>query len=110
MGSLRALRALIASMLDRYEAIQTDPDALAALDFQTSINLLKVDASELAVETVTAAMRTCGLTGYRNDGEASLGRHLRDILSAPIMINNDRILANLAASSLLSDIPQSIRS
>ncbi len=108
-GSLRALRALIATLLDRYEAIMDDPQALTAIDFQTAINLLKVDASELAVETVIAAMRACGLSGYRNDSEASLGRHLRDILSAPIMINNDRILANLSASSLLAGVPQSIR-
>ena len=110
MGSLRALRALIATLSDRYAAIEDDAEALAALDFQTAINLLKVDASELAVEAVMAAMRACGLSGYRNDSEASLGRHLRDILSAPIMINNDRILANLAGATLVADIPQSIRS
>lgn len=109
-GSLRALRALIATTLDRYEARLGDPEALMALDFQTAVALLKVDASELAVETVTAAMRTCGLTGYRNDSEASIGRHLRDVLSAPIMINNDRILANLSGSMLLAETPQSIRS
>ena len=55
-----------------------------------------------------SAMRACGLSGYRNDGEASIGRLLRDVLSAPIMINNDRILANLGASSLLSDVPTSL--
>lgn len=110
MGSLRAARALIATQLARYEAIQADSAALAALDFQSAINLLKVDVSELAVETVMAAMRATGLTGYRNDTDASLGRHLRDILSAPIMINNERILASLAATSLVADLPQTIRS
>jgi acyl-CoA dehydrogenase len=110
LGSLRALRALIATMTARYEAIEDDPEALGALDFQGAVNLLKVDASELAVQTVMAALRASGLAGYRNDSEASLGRHLRDVLSAPIMINNDRILANLAASSLVADVPQSIRS
>jgi acyl-CoA dehydrogenase len=109
MGSLRALRALIAAQLDRYLAIKGDPQALTALEFQTAIALLKVDASELAVEAVTAAMRTCGLSGYRNDNDASLGRHLRDVLSAPIMINNDRILSNFSASMLLTNVPQSIR-
>jgi acyl-CoA dehydrogenase len=110
MASLRAARALIATMLGRYEAILDDADALAELEFQNAISLLKVDVSELAVETVMAALRATGLTGYRNDSDASLGRHLRDLLSAPIMINNDRILANLAATSLLADLPQSIRS
>ena len=75
------------------------------MDFQTAINLLKVDASELAVETVMAAMRATGLSGYRNDTDVSIGRALRDILSSPIMINNDRILASLSSSTLLSDIP-----
>ena len=109
VSSLSALRALIATMLDRYEAIQDDPEALSGLEFQTSINLLKVDASELAVATVMSALRACGLSGYRNDSEASLGRQLRDVLSSPIMINNDRILANLAATRLVVETPQTLR-
>jgi acyl-CoA dehydrogenase len=109
LTNLRSLRALIAATLNRYEAIAHDPKALATVDFQTAINLLKVDASELAVETVMNAMRAAGLSGYRNDGDVSIGRSLRDILSAPIMINNDRILSSLAGSSILSDIPSSVR-
>ncbi len=107
-AALRQLRTLVATSLARYQAIEHDPAALAAMDFQTAITLLKVDASELAVAAVMSAMRACGLSGYRNDGDASLGRHLRDILSAPIMINNDRILANVAMSALLTDTPQSL--
>jgi acyl-CoA dehydrogenase len=107
--SLRSLRALIAASLNRYESIAGDPKALGMVDFQTAINLLKVDASELAVETVMAAMRATGLSGYRNDSDVSVGRSLRDVLSSPIMINNDRILSSLAASTLLSEIPSSIR-
>lgn len=53
-------------------------------------------------------MRACGLSGYRNDSEFSVGRHLRDVLSAPLMINNDRILANAAAASLMTPLPGSI--
>ena len=109
LASLRSLRALIAASLARYEAIAHDAKSLGQLDFQTAIALLKVDASELAVETVMAAMRATGLTGYRNDSDASVGRSLRDVLSAPIMINNDRILTSLAASTILSETPTSIR-
>jgi len=109
LSSLRSLRALVSASLNRYESIADDPKALGMVDFQTAINLLKVDASELAVETVMAAMRSTGLSGYRNDGEVSIGRSLRDILSAPIMINNDRILANVSSSTLLSEIPSSVR-
>jgi acyl-CoA dehydrogenase len=107
--SLTKLRAVITSNLDTYAAHEHDERALSSLDFQSSINLLKVEASELAVETVMSAMRACGLSGYRNDGDFSVGRHLRDVLSAPIMINNDRILANIATASLMSGVPVSLR-
>lgn len=107
-ASLRTLRSLITTALQRFEAASDDPATLEAIDFQTGMNLLKVNASELAVATVTSAMQTCGLSGYRNDSEFSIGRHLRDILSSPIMISNDRILANIAAASLLSGAPNSL--
>ena len=44
------------------------------MDFQSMITLTKVQASELAIETVLSAMRACGLSGYRNDTEFSVGR------------------------------------
>jgi acyl-CoA dehydrogenase len=107
--TLTKLRAVITSNLDTYAARERDERALSSLDFQSQINLLKVQASELAVETVTHAMRACGLSGYRNDGEFSVGRHLRDVLSAPLMINNDRILANIGTASLMSAVPATLR-
>jgi acyl-CoA dehydrogenase len=107
--TLAKLRAMITSNLDTYTAHEHDERALSSLDFQSQINLLKVEASELAVSTVMSAMRACGLSGYRNDGDFSVGRHLRDALSAPLMINNDRILANIATASLMSGVPASLR-
>ena len=41
-------------------------------------------------------------------GDFAMGRFLRDILSAPIMINNDRILANAEAAGLMSEPPLSL--
>jgi acyl-CoA dehydrogenase len=107
--SLTKLRAMITAMLDTYTNHEHDERALSSLDFQSSINLLKVEASELAVSTVMHAMRACGLSGYRNDGDFSVGRQLRDILSSPLMINNDRILSNIATASLMSAIPAGLR-
>jgi acyl-CoA dehydrogenase len=107
--ALTKLRALITSNLDAYAAREHDERALSSLDFQSQINLLKVEASELAVATAMSAMRACGLSGYRNDGDFSVGRHLRDALSAPLMINNDRILTNIATASLMSSVPASLR-
>ena len=106
---LAKLRAIITANLDNYAAHEHDERVLSSIDFQSSINLLKVEASELAVETVMSAMRACGLAGYRNDGDFSVGRLLRDVLSSPIMINNDRILANIATTSLMSSVPTSLR-
>ena len=106
---LAKLRAIITANLDHYAAYEHDERALSSIDFQSSINLLKVEASELAVETVMSAMRACGLAGYRNDGDFSIGRLLRDVLSSPIMINNDRILANIATTSLMSAVPTRLR-
>ena len=108
-ASLRTLRSLVATSLQRFESVATDTEALASVDFQTAMNLLKVNASELAVTTVMSAMQACGISGYRNDGEFSIGRHLRDILSSPIMISNDRILANVATASLLVGVQCSLR-
>jgi acyl-CoA dehydrogenase len=106
--SLTKLRAVIAACLQSYEARERDVRAISSVDFQSSINLLKVEASELAVATVMHAMRTCGLSGYRNDTDVSIGRHLRDVLSAPIMINNDRILASMGSATLMSAVPESL--
>jgi len=104
-ASLQTLRALVASGLSRYEAVAQKPDEIDSLAFQTTMNILKVNASEIALATVMSTLQACGLAGYRNDGEFSISRSLRDILSASIMINNDRILANAAGAPLLVDVP-----
>ena len=108
--SLRTLRGIVASALDRFEAIGTEKEELESLDFQNAMNLLKVNASEMAIATVMSCMHACGLVGYRNDGEYSVSRHLRDVLSSSIMINNDRILASATTASLLIEVPSSVRS
>jgi acyl-CoA dehydrogenase len=107
-SSLRTLRGVLSSALRTYQSAMSDEKAISALEFQSMITLTKVQVSELAAQTVLAALRACGLSGYRNDNEFSIGRHLRDILSAPLMINNDRILANLAMTSVMTSLPTSI--
>ena len=102
---LETLRGAVQSGLRTFEAHSSAPDGLDPVNLQLAMNFLKVEASELALTVVMSAMRACGLAGYRNDGEFTMGRYLRDILSAPIMINNDRILANAEGSVLMSDPP-----
>ena len=109
LSSLRTLRGLLASALRTYQKHMADPKALSSMEFQSMITLTKVEASELAVQIVLQALRVCGLSGYRCDGEFSVERQLRDVLSSPLMINNERILSSLAGTMLLSPIPASVR-
>ena len=108
VSTLRTLRGVLSASLRSYEAIMSDDKAIASLEFQAMITLTKVQVSELAVTTVMTSLRACGLSGYRNDTEFTIGRLLRDVLSAPIMISNDRILTNLATTSLMTPLPTSI--
>jgi acyl-CoA dehydrogenase len=108
VSSLRTLRGVLAANLRSYEVNMSDEKAISSLEFQALITLTKVQASELAVTTVLSSLRACGLSGYRNDTEFTIGRLLRDVLSAPLMINNDRILTNLAMTSLMTPLPASI--
>ena len=109
MMTLRALRGSIAAAVASYESAGGDAERLEALDFQVGMNLLKVNSSENAIEIVQHALQACGLSGYRNDGEFSVARQLRDVLSSSIMINNERILAGAASSLLLFDVPSRLR-
>ncbi|CAN5204295.1 acyl-CoA dehydrogenase family protein [soil metagenome] len=108
-SSLRLLRNMISDTLGRYERTHADERLSASLDYQAALTLTKVEASELAVATVMSAYRTCGLAGYRNDGDVSIGLHLRDVLSSPLMINNDRILANMSNILVMSGVPAALR-
>jgi acyl-CoA dehydrogenase len=101
-AELEALRALVRDGLARYEVAKADPDLLGSMGFATAINALKVIASEKAVAVTQAALGIVGIAGYKNDTPFSVGRPMRDILSAPLMIANDRILANTAPMMLVA--------
>jgi acyl-CoA dehydrogenase len=101
---LDTLRARSTAMLCEYEASCSEvggADDLASVAWAAKINGLKVSASELAVEIVTRALMIIGIAGYREDGDLSVARHLRDVFSAKLMINNERIYATNAALLLV---------
>jgi acyl-CoA dehydrogenase len=106
--TLETLRGAVQAGLATFNRYASEPEGLTAAHVQLALNFLKVEASELAAATVMSATRACGLAGYRNDGEFAMGRYLRDILSAPIMIHNDRLLANAEAVVLMSEPPLSL--
>ncbi len=108
LAMLKTLSGILNDTLRRYQAVMDDPKALDSVDFQSQITLTKVQASELAVSIVLAALRVCGLSGYRCDSPFSVERHLRDVLSSPLMINNDRILANFTTTAMMAPIPEAL--
>jgi acyl-CoA dehydrogenase len=68
------------------------------------MNNLKLSVSIGVVEVVQQALMTCGIAGYRNDSAYSVGRHLRDALSAALMVSNDRIAAGMGKLLLVQRI------
>jgi acyl-CoA dehydrogenase len=91
----------VEALMIRYLEILDDPDATSAIDFMVAINALKVSASTLVVDVVNQAMLICGIQGYREDSEYSLGRILRDAHGAAVMVNNDRIAGNTAQLAMV---------
>ena len=93
---LQLMRSNTLEGLKRFMRAQVSHDELMSVGFAVAMNNIKVGASQAAVDIISHAMMICGIWGYKNGTPYSLGRHLRDALSAPIMINNDRILGNTA--------------
>lgn len=94
-GLIQLMEARLAASLAAYEAARAGGGSLP-LPFTADMNNLKTTTSELCLDVVQQAFRICGINAYRNDSAYSLGRHLRDLMSAPLMINNDRIQENTA--------------
>lgn len=86
-GMLQDMDARLRHALDIYEARLSEPEAVEMI-------LLKTQLSETALAVVTMAMRVVGFAGYCNNTPFSLGRHLRDLNAAPLMIGNEAILAD----------------
>ena len=93
-SALQMMKSMARDGLNRYELAQADADELTSVGFAVAMNNVKVATSQTAIDIVNKAMIVCGIAGFRNDTPYSLGRQFRDILSAQVMINNDRIFGN----------------
>lgn len=103
VADLEAMRSLVhaaAGEIDR--ANEVGARAPSAVDHAVRFNNLKIAASELAARICLECLTICGVAGYLNDGEHSVARHVRDALSAPLMIGNDRLVAANASLLLVS--------
>ncbi len=100
-SDLQLMKSMTRDGLRRFEQAQADSEALTSIPFAIAMNNVKVTASRLGVDIVGKAMLVCGIAGFRNDTPYSIGRQYRDIMSAQLMINNDRIFGNTATMLLV---------
>ncbi|MFI6905979.1 acyl-CoA dehydrogenase family protein [Nonomuraea sp. NPDC050394] len=98
-ASLAEMRWRLAGLEAQLDAAARDTQdvmsgaAEPTVAFTLRVNALKLAMSQVAVDVALAAMRACGMAGYSEDGPFSVARLLRDLLSAPLMINNERLVA-----------------
>ena len=107
-AELRGIRARTEAAMRRYECFEHAPDAPLGLAFTVELNSLKVTSSTQALHVVGEAMQICGIAAYKHGTPYSLGRQLRDIHSAPLMVNNDRIASNTASLLLAQRSPMMV--
>jgi acyl-CoA dehydrogenase len=89
---MNEFRSMVRSALQEYvAAMEQDRAKLSTIGYAVRVNELKIFSSEKAAEICQAALRICGILGYKNNGPYSIGRQLRDSLSAQLMVANDRI-------------------
>jgi acyl-CoA dehydrogenase len=92
MSELSLLRAEVSLALREFcEASEQDRAKLSQMATILRFNNLKIAASEQAPAVCQGALAVCGIVGYKNDTPFSVGRHLRDTMSACLMVANERI-------------------
>ncbi|MEQ4717593.1 acyl-CoA dehydrogenase family protein [Nonomuraea sp. B19D2] len=107
-GSLAEMRWRLAGLEAQLDAAARETQdvltgaAEPTVAFTLRVNSLKLAMSQVAVDVALAAMRVCGMAGYSEEGPHSVARLLRDLLSAPLMINNERLVAIGAQLALVA--------
>jgi acyl-CoA dehydrogenase len=100
---LQAMRNNFGAVAAEFDALgdsKEGMDELLKIGWALRFNNLKIASSEAAPSIVHQAMKIIGIMGFKNDSKFSVTRHLRDVLSAALMVGNDRI-ASKSASMLL---------
>ncbi len=104
MSELSLLRAEVRLALDEFVEIADEPgrERLSTMAVALRFNNLKIASSEQAPRVCQGALGICGIMGFKNDTPFSVGRHLRDTLSACLMIANERIHQTNASLLLIA--------
>ncbi|MGC1456730.1 MAG: acyl-CoA dehydrogenase family protein [Steroidobacteraceae bacterium] len=102
--TLQAMSGNLFSVAKEFDEVDDSANGRAALmsmEWSLKLNNLKISTSNAAPGAVHQALQITGVSGYRNDSPASVGRHYRDALSASLMISNDRIMEQSASMLLV---------
>jgi acyl-CoA dehydrogenase len=93
MADLSMLRGEVRCALEDFVGWSDAPgrERLSTLASVLRFNNLKLAASEQAPRICAGVLEVIGITGYKNDSPFGVGRHLRDALSARLMVANERI-------------------
>jgi len=104
MSELSMLRAEVSSALREFTEASEEPgrERLSTMAAQLRFNNLKIAASEQAPRVCQGALGVCGIMGFKNDTPFSVGRHLRDTMSACLMVANERIHQTNASLLLIA--------
>ena len=105
---LQLMRSNTIAGLSRFAMAKANDDDLGSVGFIVAMNNIKIGASRMVVDIINHALLITGINGYRNNTPYSVGRHMRDALSAQIMISNDRIFGNVANLLLMHRLDPSL--
>ncbi|MFO1503356.1 MAG: acyl-CoA dehydrogenase family protein [Steroidobacteraceae bacterium] len=103
-GALQSMRHGWQAVADEFDAMGDTPAAreeLLSMGWALRFNNLKVAASSAGPAIVHQALQIVGILGYKNNSPFSVGRHYRDLLSASLMISNERVKSKSAAMLLV---------
>jgi acyl-CoA dehydrogenase len=104
MSELSLLRAEVDSALREFLEASEEPgrERLSTVAAALRFNNLKIAASEQAPRVCQGAMGVGGIVAFKNDTPFSVGRHLRDTMSASLMVANERIHQTNASLLLIA--------
>ena len=104
LTELTLLRAEVTQALADFVAWEAEGgrERLMTMASVLRFNSLKLAASERSPRVCEGALEAIGIVGYRNDSPYSVGRHLRDALSARLMVANERLHATDASLLLIA--------
>ena len=103
MSELSLLRAEVGLALREFgEMSEGNRARLSTMAAALRFNNLKIAASEQAPRVCQGALGVGGIVAFKNDTPYSVGRHLRDTMSACLMVANERIHETNASLLLIA--------